>query len=87
MEAAILSFEFSDNVKENDNKNSVELFFDSWLTQNCINDYVVRRTQVVPLYGKFSYGLDILFFDSQDASFIKLKGIPTEFQRYVSLKE
>ena len=83
MELTTLLFELSDNVIENGKENCVRIFFDSWLNQQCYGPYTLSKYQNDTSNVNSEFGIRVRFSDSKDASIIKLKGVPKEFNKYL----
>lgn len=89
MYKASLLFKIRDTAAQEKHK-ILEMFFKSWVDDICNNEvkYTVEHTlRAVPdsMLDQVEELFRVEFDQIEDATAIKLKGIPTEFQEYIEL--
>lgn len=71
-----------------DNSRVLEIFFKDWIDRSCDNEVkIVKHYTRDPVYFDNLMYFEAQFTNIEDATAIKLKGIPNEFEKYLELKK
>jgi hypothetical protein len=78
------------NPTESENHKLVEIFFKAWVDESCNNEVEYKlernyRKDWVPGMVYYNETFRVDFMRQEDALALKLRGVPSEFQKYLEI--